>query len=169
MVGRVCTAPGTDSVLDSRESYDGIGVNGNSDWLRGNRFGVNYNGRMINDRKEYKYKTPAMLKTNKEYVLYDPFYPTPDFCLGKNCWAKDYPHNKLYTNTGYPTWRYPYDTTQPGSRAPVYRLSQLENSAQINKVIEGFNEDKNMSKRKVCFWLGTFVILGSLLYLHKRR
>lgn len=159
MVGRVCTAMGTDGVLDSREGYDGIGVNGNADWVRGNRFGVNYNSRMIDDRIEYKYKTPALLQGNKEYVTYDPFYPTPDFCKNKNCWSKFYPHTKLYTNTGYPTWRYPYHTAQPGSRAPTYRLTQIDD------VIEGFDE----KRLNVRFWLGTLVIMGSVFYLSKMK
>jgi len=173
MVGRVCTAIGTDGVLDSRESYDGIGVNGNADWVRGNRFGWNYNGRMINDPINYTYKTPAMLKTNKQYYTPDPFYPTPDRCLGKNCWFKTYPHNKLYTEGGYPYWRYPYDTTQPGSRSPVYRLSELESNKRLKHLVEGFGMwgSKTPRKRGGCeaaFWLGAFVILASLMYQHRK-
>lgn len=159
MVGSICTTPGTDGVLDSRERYDGEGVNGNADWVRGNRFGVRYNPKMIDNRIKYTYKTPALLATNKEYITYDPFYPTPDHCLEGNCWNKQYPHTKLYTD-GYPTWRYPYHTTQPGSRSPTYRLSQLES-------LEGFTDYK--SRTNVCFWIGSLVILSSVVYLCRKR
>lgn len=164
MVGRVCTAVGTDGVLDSRERYDGDGVNGNADWVRGNRFGWRYGGRMINDLVKYEYKVPATLDTRKKYYVPDPFYPEPDRCVRDNCWYKTYPRKKLFTSGGYPTHRYPYKTTQPLSRSPVYKLSE----------IEGFENRLGLSGsyrvRGTCeavYWVGIFVILTSLICCSK--
>jgi hypothetical protein len=169
MVGRVCTKPGVDDKLDSREVYDGEGINGNAEWVRGNRFGVSYTGREIKDPVKYSYKVPALLSKNKEYINYDPFYPKLDRCLENNCWFKTYPRDENYTKGGYPKWRYPYETTQPDSRNSVYRLSSLEQKKDIDKIIERFShvkvKDVEDDNPKVCFWLGVFVIFGSLIYL----
>lgn len=162
VMGRVCTRPDADDILDSRQTYDGVGVNGNADWVRGNRFGVAYRDEMINDRVKIKQKVPVMLQMNKEYVNYDPFYPTKDFCMKNNCWFKTYPQTKLYTDTGYPTWNYPYNTTQPGSRSPVYLLSQVETKDDIDKVIEGFGN------RKTNAWVGLVIVLLSLYVTQKK-
>jgi len=168
MVGEVCTTPGTDGPLYSREEK--TGVNGNADWFRGNRFGVNYDESMINDRTKYYYKTPSLKENKKTYVNYDQFYPVPDRCNSNNYWHKTYPHNNDYTPNGYPTWRYPYSTTQIDSRSPTQLVSQKENVKDILDLVENFSNDSSkglgVDGHKV-FWVGTAMVLLSLFYCDK--
>lgn len=164
MVGKVCTTPGTDGSLYSRENKDGI--NGNADWFRGNRFGVNYDDRMINDRKKYYYKTPSLKENKKTYVTYDQFYPVPDRCTWNNYWYKEYPHTKNYTSGGYPTWRYPYATTQITSRSPTQLVSK-ETERDIIDLIENFYDNSNWLNGHNIFWVGAITVFLSLFLCDK--
>jgi len=161
MVGEVCTTPGTDGPLYSREGKDG--VNGNADWVRGNNFGLNYDDSMINDRVKYYYKTPYLKENKKTYVNYDQFYPVPDRCMLNNQWYKDYPHTKNYTQNGYPTWRYPYSTTQSGSRSPTQIVSKKESVTDILDLIENFSNNSNCVYSNKIFWIGSITVLTSVL------
>ena len=160
MVGEVCTTPGTDGPLYSREGKDS--VNGNVDWFRGNRFGVNYDDSIINDRTNYYYKKPSLKENKKTYVNYDQFYPVPDRCTWNNKWYKDYPHTTNYTQNGYPTWRYPYSTTQAGSRSPTQLVSKKESVTDILDLIENFSNNSNGVCSNKVFWIGAITILASM-------
>ncbi len=155
MVGRICTTPGTDGPLYSREPHDGIGINGNADWVRGNQFAVRYDDSMINDRTKYINNIPSLKKGRKKYVSPDQFYPIPNRCQKNNFWYKEYPTNSNYTIAGFPTWKYPYNTTQPGSRNP----SKIMNPQNIS-VVEHFSTDSN--RKDLIFWIGLAIILTSL-------
>lgn len=165
MVGEVCTTPGTDGPLYSREGENG--VNGNADWFRGNRFGVNYDDRMINDRKKYYYKTPLLKENKKTYVTYDQFYPVPDRCSWNKFWYKEYPHTKNFTSGGYPTWRYPYSTTQIMSRSPTQLISRKENAKDVIDLIENFSDYSNKLDGHNVFWFGAIAIFLSLFLCDK--
>ena len=144
-IGRVCTTMGTEGPLYSREPHDGIGVNGNADWVRGNQFGVRYDDSMINDRVKYVKNVPTIKETRKTYVNYDQFYPVPDRCMQNNEWYKEYPHTKNYTETGYPTWKYPYLTTMDNSE----NFSNI--SSNINSNINSYIK---FSFIDFIFWIG---------------
>jgi hypothetical protein len=172
MVGRVCTTPGTEGPLFSRENYPGgpPGINGNADWVRGNRFGVNYSEPKIDNRVDYSYKTSLTKRTNPQYVQYDPFYPKPGRCRTENCWFKTYPQYKRYNQGGYPTWEYPYQTTQPGSRDPAKVVKRANTVGDVVRIMENFSDGlENTQRCKTVFWVGAFVLMGSLLYQTKMR
>lgn len=133
--GRVCSNIGTDGILYTDEKPSGI-VNGNADWVRGNRFGVYYDDSVINNRKKYVQRSPVIVQSEIEYVNPDPFYPIPDKDKQDSCWNKRYPHNK---ETKFPTWTYPYKL--------VNRTLTIENFE---------NEDMNRS----------FYVLIALTYLY---
>jgi hypothetical protein len=101
MVGRVCSTPGTDGPLYSREKEF---VDGNANWVRGNRFGVKY---PMTDKPRYTYIVPSLKTNNKLYYTPDQFYPIRNM---EN--QKMYPHTYNYTKDGYPTWRYPYQLVE---------------------------------------------------------
>jgi len=157
MVGRICTAPGTDGPLYSREPHDGIGINGNADWARGNQFAVRYDDSMINDRTKYLYTVPSLKRGRKKYVTHDQFYPVPNRDIRNNFWHKGYPNNINYTSVGFPTWRYPHATTQSGSRNPSPIVStQLQDVS----IVENFSDDSN--GKDLIFWSGLAIVLVSL-------
>lgn len=160
MVGKVCTTVGTEGPLFSREKYDGEGVNGNADWVRGNQFSVHYNQQKIEDRMKYNFKTPALLDERKTYIGNDPFYPVPDRCRWNNSWYKTFPRTDLqnYTSGGFPKWKYPYNTTQPNSRAPVSLISGSSNQ----KIIENFTDSDNTGD--IIFYSGLLLLSLSFYY-----
>jgi hypothetical protein len=171
MIGEVCTTPGTDGSLYSRECTlnDSSGVNGNADWVRGNQFGVRYNSSMINNRTKYILNTPSIKENNKTYINYDKFYPSPSIDNVNNFMYKDYPHTNNYTENGYPTWKYPYSTTQLNSISPTEIIStNYINDIDIFDMIENFssNNDSNINKR-IYFWIGIVIIILSLIYCNK--
>jgi hypothetical protein len=149
VMSEVCTTPGVDEVLDGRtqELYEckgaqENGINGNADWVRGNQFSVPYSESAINNRTLFSF--PSSVNKGvlpKKYISQDPFYPAPDFALSKKCWFKEYPHSKKYTNSGIPFWENPYP------------------------IVESFSDC--CEKGKVCFWVGIFVVLGSVVFLMK--
>lgn len=160
MVGVVCTTPGTNGPLFSREGKDG--VNGNADWFRGNHFGVNYDDSMINDRIKYYYKTPSLKENKKTYVNYDQFYPVSDRCSRNKQVFKEYPQNSNFTRNGYPTWRYPYATTQADSKSPTQLVSKKESVSDILDLVENFSSGSNGLCNHNVFWVGSLAILSSL-------
>ena len=168
MVGRICTTPGTEGSLYSREPQDGDGINGNADWVRGNQFGVRYNDSMINDRTKYIQNVPVLKEARKTYTSYDQFYPVPNRCIQNNKWYKEYPssgNSDKYTSSGFPNWRYPYATTMENSRNPVKVLRTLDNSENIFENFSGGNI--NNSYTNSIFWIGIILILVSLMYRGK--
>lgn len=145
--GALCNNANDDGSLYT----DPANPNGNADWVRGNRFAAPFNGRMIDDRIRYETRVPAMTRGNRQYVLYDPFYPKPDRCWEQSEWAGEYPQaNAGYTKTGFPTW------TSSDVVAGDVRL------------IEGFGEP---GSGRTWFWLGATAIMVSLVLttpLHKK-
>jgi hypothetical protein len=171
MVDEVCTTPGTEGPLYSREYTldDGPGVNGNADWVRGNQFGVRYDSSMINNRTKYILNTPSLKENNKTYVNYDQFYPAPGRYNVNNSMYKDYPHTNKYTENGYPTWKNPYATTQLNSRSPTEIIS-TDNIIDVDifDMIENFSDNNNgNSNKRVYFWIGMITIVSSLIYCNK--
>jgi hypothetical protein len=211
MVGRVCTTPGTKGPLYSRMpgGYFGPGVNGNADWVRGNRFGWNYSQKMITDRPNYVYSTVGKKYTNPTMSARNPFFPYPGWCQEKNAWFPDpsagkpnvppsnlqghtfktYPVSRPYDSCGKPTWVYPYETTQPGTRDPP-KLESFADMPQQSRGLppnlEGFANmsgsptsgvemerrmilENFINEQKVCsqygcsvFWIGVLALLFSL-------
>ena len=137
MVGEIRSLVGTDGPLYSRERYDGKGVNGNADWVRGNQFSVNYDQEKVEDRIKYSFKAPQLEEERKTYVGNDPYYPIPDRCKWNNFWYKTYPRTDIqsYTEGGFPKWKYPYKTTQPKTRTPVSIIENYTDSSVTNDLI----------------------------------
>ena len=157
MIGRVCTTPGTDGVLYSRESYDGEGVNGNADWVRGNVFSLNYDEQKMNNRTKYNFKTPVLIDKRKTYINDSPYYPIPGRCKWNDKYYKTYPRNdiKNYTSGGFPTWNYPYKTTQLNSREPV-------------EILENFS-DYNSYNSDIFFYSGLIFIIFVFYKFSKKK
>jgi hypothetical protein len=176
MIGRVCTTPGTDGPLYSREpnEIDNISnnipdINGNADWVRGNQFAVSYDENKINNRTKYYYDVPVLKEEKKTYVNYDQFYPVPDRCMWNNSAYKEYPHKRNYTNTGYPTWVYPYETTQPNSINPtkIFKDENQSNEDYIEDFSNMIYDTSTVNVNKTYFWVGTTIILISILCCNK--
>jgi len=97
------------------------GGSGNSNTLRGNQFGVDYNNNFqkeLNDKKlEYVVNQPVqakMINENPAIVLdNNTFYPQPSFPLRNSKNFLTYPLQQNYTEAGLPTYTYPYKTMNP--------------------------------------------------------
>ena len=170
MVGRVCTTPGTDGPLYSREkdeneniTSNSLNINGNSEWVRGNQFAVPYDDDKIINRKKYYNYVKMLNKKKKKYVNYDQFYPIPNRHLSNNSSYKQYPHTNNYTDTGYPIWSYPYEISKSDSTGIV-----MNRSNQINDNFEDFiiNNNNNFDNN-IFFWIGIITILLSILFCNK--
>jgi hypothetical protein len=159
MIGRVCTTPGTDGPLYSIEPNNVNDINGNAEWVRGNQFAVPYDENKIHNRTKYYYDIPVLNERKKSYVSYDHFYPIPNSM--QNSSDKEYPHTSNYTDTGFPTWLYPYETTQLNSINPTTIKSEnlIEDFFDIDYETSNFN--------KKYFWVGTTIILISILFFTK--
>ena len=73
MVGRVCNTVGADEPVDSLQTYEKSGQDG--DWVRGNEFGWNYSRKNIEDRPKQVYTVPAQKQVYKQQVSLNPFFP----------------------------------------------------------------------------------------------
>lgn len=162
IMGNICTTPGTDGFLYSKEN-----MNGNADWVRGNNFGVNYGDNIIDDRKKYYNKIPYLNENNKTYITYDQFYPISNKNIETNIMNKKYPYTRNYTPDGYPEWRYPYSTTQIDSRSPTELILKKESKKDIIDLIENFSENSNNLNSHNIFWVGIIVVFLSFFICSK--
>jgi hypothetical protein len=94
VVGIVCNQPGGSD---------------NSNFKRGNQFGVKY---PYNVGKKVEIPVQIPMEMQNPMMVYDnnnnTFYPEPSFLLRKNKDFLTYPLQQNYTENGYPTYRYPY-------------------------------------------------------------
>jgi len=135
---------------------NGGGGSDNSNTLRGNQFGVDYNNdfqKELNDKQlEYVVNQPVqnrMIKQNPAIVLdKNTFYPQPSFPLRKDKDFLTYPLQQNYTETGLPTYTYPYKT--------------------MNPVFENFEDNsdyKNMKKNQAFFIMLLIIIFIIFLFM----
>lgn len=132
-------------VSDQAQGIPGIvcdqpGGSNNSDFVRGNQFGVNYPNKydIFDEKKklEYTVENPVQLGLEMEnpMVIYDSntFYPYPTMKYGLNK-SKDfltYPLEQNFTKTGLPTYTYPYKVLNPYPKENVILQNLVENFEQ---------------------------------------
>lgn len=83
----------------------------NANWVRGNRFGVDYQYDKVFKRQDYAVDVPRFIKKNPVLVSDSPFYPFPDYLKRFNPKYKSYPYENNYIK-GKPTITYPYLTVE---------------------------------------------------------
>lgn len=80
----------------------------NSDFVRGNVFGLNSESLMKMKEKEYTVEIPNVMKINSPAIVFNsPFYPDPGFLDKYNPNYKTYPYTDDYV-AGEPSIKYPY-------------------------------------------------------------
>jgi len=132
------------------------GGSANSNTVRGNQFGVDYNNdfqKELNDKQlEYIVNQPVqskMIKQNPAIVLdKNTFYPQPSFPLRKSKNFLTYPLQQNYTDDGLPTYTYPYKT--------------------MNPVFENFEDNsgyKNMKKNQAFFIMLLIIIFIIFIFM----
>lgn len=112
------------------------GGSDNSNFARGNQFGVNYEWNQSNQFKKTKsvYKENPPVQTNmdemKPMVIYDKntFYPQPDWNLQKDPNYQTYMEPSRFTPQGLPTYTFPYEVLNP-----MKPLSEKEYEDKMNK------------------------------------
>ena len=112
------------------------GGSNNSNFVRGNEFGLMNKWDMLNEMKkdEYTVEMPVqrpMFYGNQTLVNdKSQFYPTTNYYLSKSKNYKTYPKPNTFTEKGYPKYVYPYKT-----------LNNIENymNYDINKKYDEFN------------------------------
>ena len=126
------------------------GGSDNANFARGNQFGVDYplNQKLNTKILEYTVENPVQLKMEKEnpLVIYDKntFYPEPSFGLRKNKDFITYPLQQNYTETGLPTYTYPYKTMN----------NVFDKSSDGIKILENYSNNLNNneeSKERIFF------------------
>jgi len=135
----------------------------NANWVRGNRFGVNYEYDKVFKRKNFGINVPRFIKKNPVLVSDSPYFPIPDYWVRFNPKYKSYPYVNNYTGTlvnlnkaenekypkGYPTMTFPY--------------SPLGNNTQTT-VSEGFT---NMDQNNMNLVM-TMIVLAILIFIGLR-
>ena len=92
------------------------GGSNNSNFRRGNTFGLDYEWNLFDNikTKEYTVEQPVQTLINKQNpTILDSqslFYPTTNYYLSKNQDYKTYPKPNNITNKGIPFYTYPYKT-----------------------------------------------------------
>lgn len=127
----------------------------NANWVRGNRFGVDYQYDKIFNRQNYAVDVPRFNKKNPIMVSDSPYYPFEDYPLRFNPDYKSYPYENNYI-AGKPTYTYPYATLNKATRTSV-----------CPSVIEGFGEVRGYPIMWLIILL-TFVIVF-MIYGKKLR
>lgn len=90
----------------------------NANWVRGNRFGVDYQYDTVFNRKDYAVDVPRFNKKNPILVSDSPYYPFKDYPLRFDPKYKSYPYKNNYID-GKPTYMYPYETLAKPTRTQV--------------------------------------------------
>ncbi len=90
----------------------------NANWVRGNRFGVDYQYDKVFNRQDYGVNVPRFIKKNPVIVSNSPYFPFPDYGVRFNPKYKSYPYTNNYIG-GKPTFTFPYATLSPGTKTTV--------------------------------------------------
>lgn len=153
------------------------GSNGN--WVRGNRFGVNYEFNNIFKRPDYGIDVPKYKKSNPVLVSYSPFYPFPDYYNRFDKDYKSYPYENKYIR-GRPYINYPYTTLSKGDNVTVSPYEKTaENTYEAesspsgpanlsSNIVEGFdvkNKDIYMTLISVTIVIIIILMLCRILFM----
>lgn len=114
------------------------GGSDNSNFVRGNQFGLDNEWNMFNNIKKLDYTVEQPVQ--KPMILDNPsivndntlFYPTTNFYLSKSQNYDTYPKPNNMTENGLPTYTYPYKTLN-------YSSSQIENYMNYDSNKNGLN------------------------------
>jgi hypothetical protein len=101
----------------------------NANWIRGNRFGVDYEYDKIFKRQDYEINLPRFIKKNPVLVSDSPYFPLPDYGKRFNPKYKSYPYTNNYIN-GKPTITYPYATLDKKTKTTI---ENFRNISKLNK------------------------------------
>lgn len=134
---------------------DESGGSNNSNFVRGNEFGLMNRWDMLNEIKKDEYtveipvQRPMFLNDNTIVNNRTQFYPTTNYYLSKSKNYKTYPKSSTLTEKGYPKYVYPYKT-----------LNNIENFMD-------FESNKNMMNLIII--LLTIIVLIIIIYMIKRE
>lgn len=104
----------------------------NANWVRGNRFGVDYQYKKVFNRPDYAIDVPKFSKKNPVLVSDSPFYPFPDYGLRFDPKYKSYPYVTPYIK-GHPTIRYPYSIINKNAGVKISDYGFVENFENENE------------------------------------
>ncbi len=126
----------------------------NANWVRGNRFGVDYTHKNVFKRDDYILDMEKYNKKNPVIVSNSPYYPLTDYCIRNDPNYSSYPYYKNFA-LGQPTYIYPYTTIQENTDI---------------RTVEGFEGDmKTTSDATYGFGFGMVVVLIILAILYFMR
>ena len=157
------------------------GGSDNANFERGNQFGVDYpfdfKQRMNDKRLEYTVEIPVQvpMELQNPMVLYDKstFYPEKNYFLRGNPDYMTYPLPDNYTDTGIPTYTYPYKTMNPAYGNPGYgnpaygnSVKQSENFSNINSFTKMSNSTSS-GTNKFFFFMLLLIIICVILCMYR--
>ena len=131
------------------------GGSNNSNFVRGNEFGLFNKWDMLNEMKkeEYTVEIPVqrpMFYGNQTMINNESqFYPTTNYYLSKSKNYKTYPKPNTFTDKGFPKYVYPYKT--------------------INNIENYMNYDINNNMMNLIIIILTVLVLLIILYMIKRN
>ena len=134
------------------------GESNNSNFVRGNQFGLDYEWDLFNNVKKLDYTVEQPVQ--KPMILDNPsiindntsFYPTSNYYLSRSQNYNTYPKPNNMTENGLPTYTYPYKTLN-------YSSSQIENYMNYDSNKNGLN--------LVIILLSIFIVI-MIMYFIKR-
>lgn len=138
----------------------------NANWVRGNRFGVDYQYKKVFNRPDYAVDVPRFAKKNPVLVSDSPFYPFPDYGLRFDPKYKSYPMINPYIR-GHPTINYPYSILNKNAGVKVTDFSLIENFCGKEHFFGGFTGYKQTMKTTITCGV-LLVILVFLIHYFKK-
>ena len=140
------------------------GGSDNSNYKRGNQFGVDYvddfniysNNKKLEYTLENPVQIPIQLQTPTIKYNNDTFYPEPSFSIRKNKNFLTYPLQQNYTESGIPTYTYPYKTLNP-----IYNDHQ-------QYIIENFSSNMNSYTNYFYIILIIIIIIILIIIFNKK-
>ena len=102
------------------------GGSNNSNFVRNNQFGLNYEWNLFNNIKKLEYtveqpvQTPMILDNPSLLMNKSPYYPNHNYYLSQSKNYNTYPKPNNYNEEGIPKYVYPYKTLN-------YSSNQIEN------------------------------------------
>ncbi len=126
----------------------------NANWVRGNRFGVDYQYDKVFHRQDYGVDVPRFIKKNPVIVSNSPYFPFDDYNLRFNPKYKSYPYVKNFIK-GMPTYTYPYATLSQPTKTNVCP----------SNIVEGFS---NRRENKLIIF-GILILIMFIFFYYMRR
>ena len=129
----------------------------NANWVRGNRFGVDYEYDKIYNRDSFGIDVPRFIKKNPVIVSDSPYFPFPDYGIRFNPKFTSYPYYQNYVK-GNPTYTFPY--------APINTQGETQVEPQV---VENFDNYEQINNYNWIYIIIVILIVICLIYCMKMK